>query len=102
VLISDLNELNTWLEKFVSSSSKEITDMSTRLKTLAGEPATDEQPAVPGLPDLVADVHSMMSEQKRRNDEEGMMGQRVDNLLKMMADERDRMAGQQSSKHPFS
>jgi hypothetical protein len=97
--MTDLNELNTWLEKFVSSSSKEITDMSTRLKTLAGEPATDEQPSVPGLPDLVADVHSMMSEQKRRNDEEGMMGQRVDNLLKMMADERDRMAGQQSSKH---
>jgi hypothetical protein len=27
-----------------------------------------------------------------------MMGQRVDNLLKMMGDERDRMAGQQSSK----
>jgi hypothetical protein len=50
----------------------------------------------------VADVHSMMSEQKRRNDEQGMMGQRVDNLLKMMADERDRMAGQQSSEYPLS
>ena len=73
--------------------------MSTRLKTLAGEPASEDQPSVPGLPDLVADVHSMMSEQKRRNEEEGMMGQRVDNLLKMMGDERDRMAGQQSSKH---
>jgi hypothetical protein len=96
-LISDLNELNAWLEKFVANSSKEITDMSTRLKTLVGEPATEERASIPGLPDLVADVHSMMSEQKRRNDEEGMMGQRVDNLLKMMGDERDRMAGQQSS-----
>ena len=75
--------------------------MSSRLKSLAGESATEEQPSVPGLPDLVADVHSMMSEQKRRNDEEGMMGHRVDNLLKMMGDERDRMAGQQSSESPF-
>lgn len=71
--------------------------MSTRLKTLAGEPATEDRASVPGLPDLVADVHSMMSEQKRLNDEEGRMGQRVDNLLQMMGEERERMAGQQSS-----
>jgi hypothetical protein len=95
--VSDLNELNGWLEKFVHNSSKDITEMSTRLKTLAGEPATEDQASVPGLPDLVADVHSMMSEQKRRNDEEGRMGQRVDNLLQMMGEERERMAGQQSS-----
>ena len=74
--------------------------MSTRLKTLAGEPATEERASVPGLPDLVADVHSMMSEQKRLNDEEGRMGHRVDNLLQMMGEERERMAGQQSSASP--
>ena len=74
--------------------------MSTRLKTLAGEPASDDRASVPGLPDLVADVHSMMSEQKRLNDEEGRMGQRVDNLLHMMGEERERMAGQQSSECP--
>ncbi|WWD19242.1 hypothetical protein CI109_103700 [Kwoniella shandongensis] len=93
-----LNELNTWLEKFVLNSSTEISSMSKRLTTLVGsdEPLTnpDGTPQT-GLPDLVADVHSMMTEQKRRNDSEGMVGQRLDALLRMMGEDKERQASQQ-------
>lgn len=81
----------------MQNSTTELNAMNTRLTTLVGEVATEERPAVPGLPDLVADVHSMMSDQKRRNEAEGMVGQRLDGLLTMMGEERERMAGQQSS-----
>lgn len=95
-----MNELNTWLDKFVQNSSSELSAMSTRLNTLVGpEPAaggaSSEGPV--GLPGLMADVHSMVSEQKRRNDAEGMVGQRLDSLLRMMGEEKERAAGQQSS-----
>ena len=95
----DLSELNTWLEKFVLNSTTELSTMTKRLDTLVGPdgPSPDGVPTAPGLPDLVADVHSMMSEQKRRNDSEGMVGQRLDALLQMMGQERERQAGQQSS-----
>ncbi|KAK8854619.1 hypothetical protein IAR55_003358 [Kwoniella newhampshirensis] len=93
-----LNELNTWLEKFVLNSSTELSSMSKRLTTLVGpgESAVngDGTPQA-GLPDLVADVHSMMSEQKRRNDSEGMVGQRLDALLRMMGEDKERQANQQ-------
>ena len=72
--------------------------MSKRLNNLVGpEPSADGQPSGPGLPDLVADVHSMMSEQKQRNDTEGMVGHRLDSLLQMMGQERERQASQQTS-----
>lgn len=67
--------------------------MSKRLTTLVGP---DEPGAAPALPDLVADMHSMMSEQKKRNDAEGMVGQRLDALLGMMGDEKERHAWQGS------
>lgn len=93
-----MNELNAWLEKFVANSTTELNAMNSRLTSLVGEVASEDKPAVPGLPDLVADVHSMLSDQKRRNEAEGMVGQRLDGLLTMMGEERERMAGQQSSK----
>lgn len=92
-----MKDINTWLEKGADSNSKNIAELSDRLKPFTGEPATDTSEAIPGLPVLMTDVHSMMLEQKRRNDEEARMGQRVDNLLQMMAEERERMADQQTS-----
>ncbi|KAK6910862.1 hypothetical protein I203_104897 [Kwoniella mangroviensis CBS 8507] len=101
-----LNELNTWLEKFVVNSSSELSTLSKRLNILVGSSADDTASSTsgegsttsqPGLPDLVADLHSMMSEQKRRNDSEGMVGQRLDALLGMMGEERERAAGQQNT-----
>lgn len=81
------------------NSTTELSIMSKRLNTLAGpEPSADGQPTPPGLPDLVADVHSMVSEQKRRQEEEGMVGQRLDALLQMMGQDRERQASQQTSK----
>ena len=76
--------------------------MSTRLNTLVGpdQPSGEEAGPV-GLPGLMADVHSMVSEQKKRNEAEGMVGQRLDSLLKMMGEEKERMAGQQSSVFSF-
>ncbi|WWC90564.1 uncharacterized protein L201_005500 [Kwoniella dendrophila CBS 6074] len=112
-----LNELNSWLEKFVVNSSGELSNLSKRLNILVGSSA-DENPSgssvngetssssasvqspnsgQPGLPDLVADLHSMMSEQKRRNDSEGLVGQRLDALLGMMGEERERASGQQNT-----
>lgn len=79
------------------NSTTELSTMSNRLNTLVGPgPSADGQAAPPGLPDLVADVHSMMSEQKQRNEHEGMVGQRLDSLLQMMGQERERQASQQS------
>lgn len=48
------------------------------------------------MPQLMADVHAMVSEQKRRNEAEGMVGQRLDGLLKMMGEDRERSGGQQA------
>jgi hypothetical protein len=105
---SDLSELNGWLEKFVVNSTKELTGLNTRLTTLVG---SDEPPGVDdsgaplppiGLPDLVADMHAMVSEQKRRVESEGMVGQRLDTLLQIMGEERERHAGQQSCASLFS
>ncbi|ORY35687.1 hypothetical protein BCR39DRAFT_511504 [Naematelia encephala] len=90
-----LNELNTWLEKFVQNSSAELSSMSKRITTLVG-PDDPSEDSPPGLPDLVVDVHSMLTEQKRRNDTEGMVGQRLDALLGMMGEERERHAAQAS------
>ncbi|WVW85409.1 hypothetical protein I302_107447 [Kwoniella bestiolae CBS 10118] len=108
-----LNELNSWLEKFVLNSSTELSTLSKRLNILVGSSADDTSSSStlgeggsstspsgggqPGLPDLVADMHSMMSEQKRRNDSEGLVGQRLDALLGMMGEERERAAGQQNT-----
>ncbi|WVR09459.1 hypothetical protein IAU60_006526 [Kwoniella sp. DSM 27419] len=104
-----LNELNTWLEKFVHTSSSELSSMSKRLNILVGsaadEPGSDghsnagsaQGAGQPGLPDLVADMHHMISEQKQRNESEGLVGHRVDALLAMMGEERERQAGQQNT-----
>lgn len=44
-------------------------------------------------------MHAMVSEQKRRAESEGMVGQRLDALLQMMGEEKDRHAGQQNSEY---
>ncbi len=95
---TDLNELNSWLEKFVLNSTTELSTMSKRLNTLVGpEASADGQPTAPRLPDLVTDVHCMMTEQNHRNETEGMVGQRLDSLLQLMGQERERQASQQTS-----
>ncbi|WWC71362.1 uncharacterized protein I206_105317 [Kwoniella pini CBS 10737] len=104
-----LNELNGWLEKFVLNSSGELSNLSKRLNILVGS-SVDENSSLtsnsngngdnqnqPGLPDLVADLHSMMSEQKKRNDSEGSVGQRLDSLLSIMGEERERASVQQNT-----
>jgi hypothetical protein len=93
-----LNELNSWLEKFVHNSTSELTALGTHLATLVGPDASpDGTPAPPGLLELVADVHAMVSEQKSRTESEGQVGQRLDGLLRLMGEEKERAAGQQSS-----
>lgn len=52
--------------------------MSKRLDTLVGSESSD---GPQGLPALVADMHSMLVEQKHRNEVDGMTGQRLDTLL---------------------
>jgi hypothetical protein len=87
------------------NSTKELTGLNTRLTSLVGvgpdEPVGVDENGAPrppiGLPDLVADMHAMVSEQKRRAESEGMVGQRLDTLLQMMGEERERHAGQQNS-----
>ena len=96
---ADLNELNSWLEKFVLNSTTELSTMSKRLDTLVGpEPSADGQTVPSGLPDLVADMHSMISDQQRRQESEGMVGPRLDSLLQIMGQEQERQASQQTSK----
>ena len=46
------------------------------------------------MPDLVADMHSMVTEQKKKAEAEGAVGARLDQLLQMMGQEQDRQAGQ--------
>ena len=96
-LIADLNELNSWLEKFVLNSTNEIASMSKRLTAIVGSdpdatPAEGEKTI--GMPDLVADMHSMITEQNRRLEAEGTATQRLDALLAMMGQERERQASQ--------
>lgn len=89
------------------NSTKELTTLNNRLSTIVG-PETSEnpeegkdEPKPIGLPDLVADLHAMVTEQKKRADGEGQVGQRLDMLLQMMGAERERAAIQQNSKLPF-
>ncbi|ORX38343.1 hypothetical protein BD324DRAFT_350015 [Kockovaella imperatae] len=93
-----LNELNTWLEKFVQNSAVELSSMSNRLDTLVGSKDDANDPNAPSktsLPDLVSEIHNMLADQRKRNEEEGPVGQRLDGLLTMMGQERERQAGQQ-------
>ena len=71
--------------------------MSKRLTAIVGSdpdaaPADGEKTI--GMPDLVADMHSMITEQNRRLDAEGTATQRLDSLLAMMGQERERQASQ--------
>lgn len=71
--------------------------MSKRLTAIVGSdpdaaPADGEKTI--GMPDLVADMHSMITEQKRRLEAEGTATQRLDSLLAMMGQERERQASQ--------
>lgn len=99
---ADLNELNSWLEKFVTNSTKELSTLNNRLTAITGPDAPegaegDDAPKGPqGLADLVADMHAMATEQKFRAEQEGMVGQRLDMLLTMMGAEQERHAGQQN------
>lgn len=61
--------------------------MSTRLDRVMSEIA----PAA-----LVTEMHAMVTEQKRRNDTEGLVGQRLDALLQMMGEEKARQVQQQN------
>lgn len=87
----------------MQNSTSELSTIGTRLGTLVGTEASEAKEgegtgteATPGLPQLMADVHAMVSEQKRRNEAEGMVGQRLDGLLKMMGEDRERSGGQQA------
>jgi folate-binding Fe-S cluster repair protein YgfZ len=90
-----LNELNTWLEKFVLNSTNEISSMSKRLTAIVGSdpdnPNENGEKTI-GMPDLVADMHSMMADQKTRQEHEGTVNQRLDSLLQMMAQDHERHA----------
>jgi len=80
------------------NSSTEIATMSKRLTAIVGsdpEVSPSDGEKTLGMPDLVADMHSMISEQQKRIAEEGTATQRLDSLLQMMGQERERMAGQQ-------
>ena len=98
--LSDLNELNVWLEKFVQNSAVELSSMSKRLNTLVGpknesdDPDNPRSPKMP-LPEVVAEMHNMLAEQRKRTEDEGPVGQRLDGLLQMMGQDRERQAGQQ-------
>lgn len=91
--LTDLTDLNGWLEKFVQNSSTELGTMSKRLDTLVGPESSDGSQ---GLPALVADMHSMLVEQKHRNEVDGMTGQRLDTLVMMMGQDQQRQATQES------
>lgn len=91
--------LNGWLEKFVQNSSAELGIMSKRLDTLVGSESSD---GPQGLPALVADMHSMLVEQKHRNEVDGMTGQRLDTLVMMMGQDQQRQANQEGSESPFA
>lgn len=77
----DLTDNNKWQEKNAESQSKGMAELTERLKPFTGEPATETSEAIPGMPVLMTDVHSMMLEQKET-------GARVDNLIHVMADGR--------------
>lgn len=89
-----LTDLNGWLEKFVQNSSAELGIMSKRLDTLVGSESSD---GPQGLPALVADMHSMLVEQKHRNEVDGMTGQRLDTLVMMMGQDQQRQANQEGT-----
>lgn len=80
------------------NSTNEISSMSKRLTAIVGTdpdaPAANGEKTI-GMPDLVADMHSMLSEQKQRVEAEGTMNQRLEALLQMMGQEHERHAGQQ-------
>lgn len=79
-----LGDLNGWLEKFVQNSGGELGTMSKRLEGLAGETA------------LVPEIHGMLAQQLARPVGEGggVQSQRVDALVGMMAEERERQQQQ--------
>lgn len=72
--------------------------MSKRLTAIVGSdpdaPAENGQKTI-GMPDLVADMHSILSDQKQRHETEGSVAQRLDSLLQMMGQDRERQASQQ-------
>jgi len=72
--------------------------MSKRLTAIVGsdpDSTSEDGKKALGMPDLVADIHSMMTDNHKRIAEEGTSTQRLDSLLQMMGQERERMAGQQ-------
>ncbi|KAK4689185.1 hypothetical protein P7C73_g942, partial [Tremellales sp. Uapishka_1] len=81
-----LSELNSWLEKFVLNGTSELSSMNARLTTLMGTEGT-------ALPD----IHGMLVEQKMRQEADGMLGHRLDSLLRMMGEDKERQAAQQST-----
>ncbi|WVQ79717.1 hypothetical protein IAT38_001817 [Cryptococcus sp. DSM 104549] len=95
-ILKHLTELGTWLEGLSKNNAKEINTVHKRLDILVGpEPAAGETvPSTPpgGLPALVADAHSMLVEQKRRQEAEGFTGQRLDELVRMMGLDSERAA----------
>ncbi|KAL7422370.1 hypothetical protein Q5752_003016 [Cryptotrichosporon argae] len=96
-----LNELNAWLEQFVRNSGQEINTMSRRLTALVGDDAGASEAGHDGAlqaqgAGLIAELHAMVADQKRRMEQEGPMGQRLDALLAMMAEDKERQSAQQN------
>lgn len=78
-----LGDLNGWLEKFVHKSGGELESMSQRLDGMAGDSV------------LVPEIHGMLAQQLARPiGESGVQSQRVDALVGMMAEERERQQQQ--------
>ena len=71
--------------------------MSKRLGEVVGpdkDGSAEGEPTI-GMPDLVADIHGMMTEQKEKADKEGAVGARLDALLAMMGEDKERQATQE-------
>lgn len=73
------------------NGTNELSQMSKKLDSLVGPETPD------GGTGLLNEVHAMLSDQQRRNQSEGLVGQRLDALLGMMGEEKERHAGQQNS-----
>ncbi|RSH81638.1 uncharacterized protein EHS24_007817 [Apiotrichum porosum] len=85
-----LADLNGWLEKFVTNSGSELEKMSNKINNLLGDPE-EEGGAHTGF---VADMHRMLAEQGEQANAQAVQGQRLDGLLSIMGQDRERHEAQ--------
>jgi hypothetical protein len=96
-VLSDLGQLNEWLEKFVTGTAAEMQSVSAKVERLVSElapeaPAVNEEtstPAALGIASLMNEVHALMIEQKKRSDEDASIASRVDTLVNTMVEDRN-------------